>query len=167
MRNLRLACATAVVIGLAAGQASAAVSKADQAFAEKAAAGGMAEVQAAQLAQQKATSPQVKQFASRMVTDHTQANDDLQQIAEQENITLPSQPDRQQTAVQQKLRGLIGPSFDQAYAQEVLRDHQQAVALFRQEATSGQNPALKSFAQKTLPIVQQHLQMAQGLNAGR
>jgi putative membrane protein len=102
-----------------------------------------------------------------MVTDHTQANDDLQQIAEEENITLPSQPDRQQTAVQQKLRGLIGPSFDQAYAQEVLRDHQQAVALFRQEATSGQNPALKSFAQKTLPIVQQHLQMAQGLNAGR
>src|SRR6185312_7264350 len=58
--------------------ASAAVPSADQQFAKQAASGGMAEIQAAQLAQQRAGSPQVRQFASRMITDHTDANNELQ-----------------------------------------------------------------------------------------
>ena len=167
MRNAGIACITAAAISLVAGQASAALSQADKTFAEKAASGGLAEVQMAQLAQQKAASPQVRQFANKMITDHSQANSDLEQIAEQEKITLPSQPDRHATATQQKLQGLSGTRFDEAYAREELRDHQEDVALFRKEATSGGNPALKAFAQKTLPILQQHLQMAQALNARR
>ena len=47
------------------------------------------------------------------------------------------------------------------------RDHQETVQLFRTEAGSGQDPALKAFAQKTLPILEQHLQMAQALNKKR
>jgi putative membrane protein len=167
MRNLGIVCVTAAIVGLAASQASAAVTQVEQTFAQRAASGGMAELQAAQLAQQRASSPQVKQFAGRMLADHGQANNELQQIAQDQNITLPSAPDRTAVATQQKLHGLNGREFDQAYSQHELRDHEQDVALFRQEATSGQNPALKSFAQKTLPILQQHLQLAQGLNAGR
>jgi putative membrane protein len=167
MRNLGIACIAAAIVALAASQASAAVTQVEQTFAQRAASGGMAEIQAAQLAQQRASSPQVKQFAGRMLADHGQANNELQQIAQDQNITLPSAPDRTAVAAQQKLQGLNGPAFDQAYSQHELRDHEQDVALFRQEATSGQNPALKSFAQKTLPILQQHLQLAQGLNAGR
>jgi putative membrane protein len=102
-----------------------------------------------------------------MITDHTQANAELQQIAEQANIKLPSQPTGKDASAAQKLGGLKGAAFDQAYAQDELRDHQQDVALFRKEANSGQDPALKAFAQKTLPILQQHLQMAQALNTAR
>jgi putative membrane protein len=109
----------------------------------------------------------VKQFASRMITDHTKANDELQQIAEEEDITLPEQPDQQGMAAQRKLQALNGTAFDQSYAQQQLGDHQQAIALFRKEATSGQDPALKSYAQKTLPILQQHLQLAQSLRSVR
>jgi putative membrane protein len=155
------------MLGLAAGQASATLSPDDQEFTRKAASGGMAEVQAAQLAQQKAASPQIKQFASRMVADHTKANDELHQIGRQANVTLPSQPDQKEMATEQKLRGLNGASFDQAYAQEELRDHQEDVALFQKEATSGKDPALKGFALKTLPVLQQHLEMAQSLNSQR
>jgi putative membrane protein len=151
------------VISLAAGQAMAALSAADRTFAEKAAVGGMAEVASAQLAQQKAISPQVKQFAAKMLADHSQANTELQQIARQENITLPSQPDRKHVMAERDLNKLTGPSFDKAYVQEQVRDHEETVALFRQQATSGQDPALKAFAQKTLPILQQHLQMAEGM----
>jgi len=143
------------------------VSSADKQFARMAASGGMAEVQAAQLAQQRASSPQVRQFASRMITDHTAANTDLQQIAEQENIDLPSQPDSKDMAAMKRLSGMNGAQFDQMYAQQELRDHQQDVALFRKEAQSGRNQALKEYAQKTLPTLQQHLQMAQQLNANR
>ncbi len=122
---------TAGMLGLAAGQASATLSPDDQEFARKAASIGIAEVQTAQLAQQKAASPQIKQFASRMVADHAKANDALQQIGRQANVTLPSQPDQKEMATEQKLRGLNGPSFDQAYAEEELRDHQEDVACSR------------------------------------
>jgi putative membrane protein len=165
MNRLPLTLAAAGVLGLAALPASAALSSTDRDFVQKSASGGMAEVQTAQLAQQRASSQQVKQFADRMITDHTQANTELQQIAEQENVTQPSQPTGKDTAAAKKLSGLNGAAFDKAYAQDELSDHQQDVALFRKEASSGQDPALKSFAQKTLPILQQHLQMAQALNS--
>ena len=60
--------------------------------AQKAAAGGLAEVALGQLAQQNGSSPQVKAFGQRMVTDHGQANQELQQIAQTENLTLPTAP---------------------------------------------------------------------------
>ena len=167
MRKLLTACVTASVIGFAASPGSAAVSTADRDFAMTAASGGLGEVQAAQLAQQRAASAQVRQFASRMIADHTQANSELQEIAQQENINLPQRPVGKDAAAVKKLTALNGPAFDGAYSQEELRDHQQVVALFRKEADSGQDPALKAFAQKTLPILQQHLQMAQALEASR
>jgi putative membrane protein len=164
MGKLTTTCFAAGLAGLLAGPAGAALSSADRTFVEKAASGGMAEIQAAQVAQQKASSPQVKQFASRMITDHTQANNELQQIAQQENIDVPSQPSQQDRSSVQRLGGMTGSAFDRSYAQDELRDHQQDVALFQREASSGKVPALKQFAQKTLPILRQHLQMAQALN---
>ena len=150
------------VLGLSALSASASLSSADREFAMKAASGGLAEVQAAQLAEQRATSPQIKQFAQRMITDHTAANTELQQIAKQADISLPAQPTGKDAAEGQKLRGVT--AFDQAYAQGQLQDHRETVELFQKEASSGQDPALKAFAQKTLPILQQHLQMVEALS---
>jgi len=154
----------AVAAGLLiAGQASADPSAADRAFAMKAAQGGMAELQAGQLAVQRASSAQVKQFGERMVTDHTQANQDLQQVAQQDNLTLPAQPSATQTAEARRLSSLHGSDFDHAYIQYAVTDHRQDVAEFRREAQSGHDPALKGFAQKYLPVIQHHLQMAQSL----
>jgi putative membrane protein len=153
------------VLGLLSVQASAAVPSPDRNFAVKAASGGLAEIQSAQLAQQQGSSPQVKQFAQRMITDHTQANNDLQQIAQQESIDLPTQPTQQEMSGMKRLRGMNGSAFDRSYAQEEVRDHQQDVALFSQEANSGKDPALKAFAQKTLPTLRQHLQLAQAMNS--
>ena len=167
MHKFLSACIAAGAIGLSTLSASAAISSADREFAMNAASGGMAEVQAAQLAEQRATSPQIKQFAQRMITDHSAANTELQQIAKQANITLPAQPSGKDAAEEQKLRGLNGAAFDQAYAQGQLQDHRETVELFQKEASSGQDPALKAFAQKTLPILQQHLQMAEALNTKR
>jgi len=167
MNKFLPACLAAGVIGLSISSASAALSAADREFAMKAASGGLAEVQAAQLAEQRATSPQIKQFAHRMTTDHTAANTELQQIAKQANINLSSQPTGKDAAEEQKLRGLNGAAFDQAYAQGQLQDHRETVELFQKEASSGEDPALKAFAQKTLPILQQHLQMAEALNTKR
>lgn len=167
MRQFSLACvAAAGLLGIAAAPAFASLGSADRDFIQKAASGGMAEVEAAQLAQQRAASPQVKQFASRMITDHTQANTELQQLAQQQHVVLPTKPNGKDTAAVHKLGGLNGEAFDKAYTQDELRDHQETVALFRKQASSGQDAALKAFAQKTLPVLEQHLQMVQALNTG-
>ena len=151
----------------AAGHAMAQLSPADQTFATKAAAGGQAEVALGRLAVEKAATQQVRQFGQQMVTDHSQANQELQAIAKQQNLTLPSRPTSANVATEQRLQASTGAAFDSAYAQDMVRDHQEDVADFQKEATSGQDPTLKAFAQKYLPVLQHHLQMAQQLTGGR
>ena len=163
MRQVLLAFTAGAAL-LVAGHGFAAPSQADRTFAMKAAQGGLAEVQAGQLASQKAASPQVRQFGQKMVTDHAQANQELQQIAQQENMNLPAKPSASQTSEDRRLSGMSGDAFDKAYISYEVRDHQQDVADFRREAQSGKDPALKGFAQKYLPVIQHHLQMAQSLN---
>jgi putative membrane protein len=148
---------------LATGHAMAEMSSADRTFATKAAEGGQAEVALGQLATQKAASPQVRQFGQRMVTDHSQANQELMAIAKQQNLTLPTKLSQEDMATEKRLQNASGKSFDTAYAQDMVQDHKQDIADFRKVATSGQDPALKGFAQKYLPVLQQHLQMAQQL----
>ncbi len=161
MTNYRVIVVAAGMLGLAASQAMAAPSATDRTFAQKAAAGGLAEVSLGQLALQNASSQQIKSFGQRMITDHSQANQELQQIAQTESITLPTTPDSKDLAKQRRLNALKGTAFDAAYTQDMVSDHQQDIAEFRHEAQSGQDPALKAFAQKTLPILQQHLQLAE------
>jgi putative membrane protein len=165
MTKYKFALPAAALFALVAGSALATVSATDRTFAQKAAAGGLAEVSLGQLAQSNASSQQVKDFGHQMVTDHSQANQELQQIAQTENLTLPTTPDSKDQALQKRLSGLNGAAFDAAYTQDMVRDHQQDIAEFKREAQSGQDPALKAFAQKTLPILQQHLQMAQAASA--
>jgi len=146
---------------LIAAPSMAAVSSADKEFLSGAAQGGLAEVELGQLALQKGTSPQVKQFAQRMVTDHTQANSELMQLGKSQNLNLSAAVDAKHKSDLERLRGMSGTAFDTTYMQHMVQDHQKDVADFEKQAQSGSDPALKSFAQKYLPVLPQHLQMAQ------
>jgi putative membrane protein len=147
--------------------AAGSLSDTDANFAQKAATSGLAEVQAAKLAEQKASSPEVKQFARQMEKDHTAANQELMQIAKGKGIAPPTEPDSAHKAAEQKMAQLSGAQFDQQYMQGQLADHKETVALFQKEASSGQDPQLKGFAQKYLPILQHHLEMAESINAAK
>lgn len=136
----------------------------DHAFIMKAAEGGLAEVQLGQLAQQNAQSQDVKDFGQRMVTDHTKANDDLKQVAQQEGITVPTELKGHEKAEYDRLSKLHGDAFDKAYSKLMVTDHKKDVAEFQREANSGSDPQVKSFASQTLPTLQEHLQMAEKLN---
>jgi putative membrane protein len=164
MRTTTASLAAFVLLtALNAGAATAAVSAADKTFATEAAQGGLAEVEMGQLALQKAMSPQVKQFAQQMVSDHTKANQELMQLAESQGMDLPSQVDAKHKSAMERLQGMNGSAFDTAYMQDMVQDHQQDIADFQKQAQGSGDPALKSFAQKYLPILQQHLQMAQSV----
>lgn len=163
MKPISLACAVSIFAAASVMPAVAASSSSDMTFAADAARGGLAEVELGQLALQNASSQQVKQFAQRMVSDHTQANEELMQTAKSENLNLPMQVDEKQKTEIDRLRGLSGSAFDSAYMQHMVQDHQKDVAEFRKEAEGGNNPGLKSFALKYLPTLQQHLQQAQSI----
>ena len=133
----------------------------DAAFAKEAAIGGMAEVELGNIAKERASSSDVKQFADRMVTDHSKANDELKQWAQQKSVTLPTELDAKHKATRDRLGKLSGDQFDKAYMQDMLTDHQHDVAAFKRESTSGKDADLKAWAGKTLPTLQEHLKLAQ------
>ncbi len=132
----------------------------DQEFASKAATGGMLEVKLGELAASKGNNPAVREFGQRMVKDHSKANDELQSIAPQANVTLPTGLSRSEQATYDRLSKLSGADFDNAYADDMVTDHEHDVAEFKRESTSGQNDTLKNFAAKTLPTLQSHLDQA-------
>jgi putative membrane protein len=133
----------------------------DQHFIKEAADGGMAEVELGQLAADKATNPDVKEFAQRMVKDHSQANDQLKQIAMQKGVTLPTSPSKKNQATKDRLSRLSGDAFDKAYMADMVKDHKKDVAAFQRESSGGQDPDVKQFASQTLPTLQDHLKQAE------
>ncbi len=132
----------------------------DDAFVKKAAEGGLAEVELGNLAKQKAQSDQVKQFADRMVTDHGKANDQLKTLAQNKNITLPSDLSAKDKALRDRLSKLSGDRFDKAYMQAMVKDHTTDVNEFRHESKSAKDPDVKAFAAQTLPTLEDHLKLA-------
>ena len=134
---------------------------ADQAFAQKAAGGGAAEVELAQLAMQKASNDAVKQLASRIESDHTKANQQLASIGSSKGWQLPSSPSSEGQATKNKLEKLSGDAFDRAYVEAMIKDHHKDIKEFEREAASGSDTAVKQFASSALPDLKQHLQMAE------
>jgi putative membrane protein len=140
---------------------SAGTAASDKSFVKKAAEGGLAEVELGQLATQKASSEEVKKFGQRMVDDHSKANDQLKQVAAQQQIDLPTEPSAKDKATKARLEKLSGEKFDRAYMSDMVKDHRKDVGEFAHEAKMGKDPAIKSFAESTLPTLREHLKEAE------
>lgn len=139
------------------------LAKEDKKFLNDAANGGMMEVQLGQLAEQKATSPDVKNFGARMVTDHGKANDELKKIAARKGATLPGKLESKLKSNVERLTKLSGGDFDKKYMHEMVKDHTKDVAEFRDATTKVKDPDLNAFAAKTLPILEDHLKQAKDI----
>jgi len=151
------------------------------------------EVASSRLVERKSQNAQLKQFAEHMVRDHTKTTQELQQLIQQvpgsgagAATPLPNGResqgtaqsgqitnaqggpqheglDQQHTALLQQLEKADGAEFDRLYVRQQVAAHQQAVDLFSNYSQSGDNPLLKQWAAKTLPTLQEHLQLAQKL----
>jgi len=135
----------------------------DEKFLHDAAAGGMMEVELGRLAVERAESADVKAFGQRMVTDHGKANQQLTQIATSKGMTLPRALPADMQQERDRLARLSGAEFDRMYVQHMIKDHRKDVAEFEKQAEKGTDPALRSFAQQTLPTLREHLTLAEGL----
>jgi putative membrane protein len=130
-------------------------------FATNAVQGGMAEVEMGRLATQRAAEAAVREFGARMVADHSRTNTELKSIAGQKGIQLPTDLNSEQKSEVEKLSKMSGAEFDKEYMSAMLKDHETDVKDFDTQSKEGNDPEIKAFAGKTLPTLQQHLQMAQ------
>lgn len=137
------------------------INQADRTFMHAAAIGGLAEVEAAKLAAEKASNRDVREFAERMMHDHGAANDRLSTLAKANQFTLPDRLDDEQSAMATQLQQASGAEFDRIYIQGQITNHQRTAQLLQYVIGSGENAELKKFASDLLPIVFGHLRMAQ------
>ncbi|CRM09843.1 MULTISPECIES: DUF4142 domain-containing protein [unclassified Pseudomonas] len=149
---------------LVAGSISTAMAATSNSFVDNAAEGGITEIEAGKLALQKSSSADVKTFAQHMVTEHTEANQELATLAKKLDIEVPDD-----AALTDKAKKAIlemrDESFDEAYANNQVAAHEKTVELFKKESTSSDNAELKAFATKTLPTLEAHLKAAKDLQA--
>jgi putative membrane protein len=136
----------------------------DRVFMRAAATGGLAEVDFGELAGRVAQTTLVKGFARRMVTDHDKTNQKLSELAAADQFPLPSKLDEEHRLVRENLQKLTGDRFERAYMDSQLQDHRRTAQLLAYEVGSGENAELKAFAEQSLPVVLEHLQMAQDID---
>jgi len=141
------------------------LSSGDRHFITEAAEDGMAEVELGKIAQQNASSAEVKQFGQRMTDDHSKAGQELEGIAAKLGASLPKQAGGKHAKMVKELSKKTGAKFDHEYAEAMVKDHEKAVSLFEKQAKKGDSEDLKQFASKTLPVLQEHLKMARALKS--
>jgi putative membrane protein len=138
----------------------------DEEFVIKAASGGAFEVESGKLAKDAAQSADVKKFAEKMITDHGKANKQLIGIARKANFGIPVKMLDEHRMLFDTVKGAKGAAFDRAYADAQVKAHEEAVALFSNAAKNARNPDLKAFAEKTLPVIKEHYELAKKLAKG-
>jgi putative membrane protein len=145
--------------------ARAAVTDQDKQFLTKASQGGYDEVQLSKLAETKATNPQVKAFAHKMVVEHTALAARMQPFAQAWGLTPPTSMDSDHQAEFDKLNGLSGADFDKEYMNVMEKDHHEALDLFNEEAKTTTDMKFKAAVMHGQSVVAAHTHMADDLGA--
>ena len=127
-------------------------------FIKKAADGGMTEVELGRLAAEKGGSDAVKDFGNEMVKDHSKINDNLKEVAAKMNIDLPTKVNAKHHATIEKMSGLSGAAFDNAYVPAMVSDHEKDIAEFEKADQQVKNADLKKFIEDSLPMMKDHLE---------
>lgn len=134
-------------------------STADNDFIVAAAQGGMTEVELGALATHNGKRDDVKQFGEMMVTDHTAINDNLKELAVLKGVNWPDSLDVKHQAMVNKMAGLTGSQFDDAYITGMIKGHQKDAKAFKAESAATQDAEVKAFVDKSIPVVEEHLKM--------
>jgi|TARA_R110001599_G_scaffold54708_4_gene151930 putative membrane protein len=130
-------------------------------FVETASAKGIAEIETARMALDEGTA-QIHEFANRMIEDHTKANNELRDIARQQDLEVADDPTLMDMAKAMMLSIRNDESFDDAYIENQINAHEETIELF-ERASHSDNDAIRAFAREKLPILREHLQMANEL----
>lgn len=143
------------------GTTNATLTEQDKMFANEAATGGMMEVMLGVLAETNSSQLEVKSLGKMMVDDHTKANDELKSWATSAGYDLPNTLKADMQQKYNDMQATKGADFDKAYVDFLVTDHKKDIAAFKKQADAGGDGNLKSFASKTVPILEKHLKASQ------
>lgn len=132
-------------------------------FVDDASAKGIAEIESARIALEHSQAQDIRDFANRMIEDHTQANQKLKQLAQEKNLEISDEAMLMDKAKAMILELRDGEDFNEAYANNQVVAHEQTIELFRDYLQSGENPDLRQYAETTLPKLEEHLTKAREL----
>lgn len=127
-------------------------------FINKAAIGGMFEVESSNIAKVQSEDGRIKAFADHMIKDHGKANQALKDAVASSGLQaqVPSELDNEHKQKIAELKGEKGSDFDEDYVDAQVEGHDKTVALFESYAKDGDNQTLKKFAADTLPTLKEH-----------
>ena len=149
---------------LAQRKAAPAPAMTDQQFVDFAAQTDMVEANLGQLAQTVASSQAVKDYGQMLVTDHTNDFNQLNDVAHQAGLNAPNAIDAEHNKKMiDPFQKLKGTAFDRRYVREMIAGHAHALAVYKKEAADAENPALKTYAEQAVPVLEKHLAGAKGL----
>ena len=148
--------------GCATMRATQAAGDPDEFFMVEAAQNNLAEIAAGELAVERGGDA-VKQYGQRMIDDHTRAQNELMSLAERKGVKLPARPDEQHMVFSAHLRELAGAEFDREFIGHMHGDHAKVVTMFEDKAKNAQDPELRAWAAKMVPILQEHLRLASAM----
>ena len=151
---------TTVAILVATWSLQAQVNQTDKDFMKHAAEGGIMEVKLGQLAASNGSSQEVKELGRMMEEQHTKANGELKALAAKKNVSLPADMTEKDQKTYKKLSALQGKDFDKEYSDCMVKDHKEDISKFKAEADKGGDADLKSWAAKTVPTLEHHLEMS-------
>lgn len=129
------------------------------------------DIENGELAQSKTSNPQVREFAERMITDHTAVNQQATALVTRLGVTPQDNPTSQQLVqggneTRERLRGMSGVEFDRAYIGNEVAYHQTVLdALDNTLIPSAQNAELRTLLEQTRPAFVAHLEHAQRVQA--
>jgi predicted outer membrane protein len=126
---------------------------------------GLGEIQLSQLALQKTTNSDVRQFARRMVNDHTQANSRIVALAQLKGVALPGTLDPELQAALDEFAKFSGADFDKAYMDKNVVTHVKDVRQAKQQSEQGRDPDVRILALQTLPVLASHLASALNIDS--
>ena len=149
--------AVGLLLAVPCAKAETKLSTADKNFIVAAAQGGMIEVKLGELAAQKGMRKDVRAFGQMMVKDHTAINSDLKALAAQKGVTLPDSLDAKHQGMVDKMEALTGSEFDAAYIAVMITEHNEDAWEFKAESAATQDADIKSFVDKSIPVVDDHL----------
>lgn len=135
----------------------------DKMFVKKAMQDNLAQVQLGELTLKNSSNDQVKQFARKMIEDHTKLNEQMRPVGQQLGVEIPTDVSKKDKSLIGKMQGLTGPAYDQAYLKDVVKDHKQGLSEFKLEVSNGLDVGVKNVALQGSKTIQDHLQMAQQL----
>jgi putative membrane protein len=133
----------------------------DRHFVSKAADDGNDEIALAKLAAEKATNPEVKSFAQKLVDDHQMVANELQTIASQKNVKIDKDMDHDRAY--KRLSKKSGNEFDQEFVEHMIDEHEKDIKMFEKAAKDAKDPDVRSFASKHVDHLRDHLRMAENL----